>query len=300
MSAANLNLRQLRYFIAVAEELHFGRAAERLHVSQPPITRQIQSLEENLGAQLFIRTPRGVELTQAGSLFLEEARNIAARLDQAADRVHRAAEGNLGRLDIAIFGTAILSLIPRIILEFKHRYPDVKIVMHAADKLGQIEGLHNRSLDLGFNRMLVPTPGLVAEQLCCEPLYAVLPDPGPWSGRDSVDLNELRDEPMVLFPASRAQGFVEKVTGLCHEVGFAPNVAQVVGDGFTAMALVAAGFGVCLVPASITSVRMDGVICLPLANPPAGATVDISCLYREGDTSPFLANFLAVARELTD
>lgn len=300
MMGTNMNLRQLRYFIAVAEELHFGRAAERLHISQPPITRQIQSLEETLGAQLFIRTPRGVELTQAGSLFLEEARNIAELLEQAADRVHRAAEGNLGRLDIAIFGTAILSLIPRIILEFKHRYPDVKIVMHASDKLAQIEGLQNRSLDLGFNRMLVPVPGLMIEELQREQLYAVLPDPGPWSGRESVALSDLAEQPMVLFPASRAQGFVEKVSGLCHEAGFAPNVAQVVGDGFTAMALVAAGFGVCLVPESITSVRMDGVICLPLSDVNEAAGVDISCIYRENDSSPLLANFLQVAREMTD
>ena len=299
MMGTNMNLRQLRYFIAVAEELHFGRAAERLHVSQPPITRQIQALEETLGAQLFLRTPRGVELTQAGALFLDEARNIAALLEQAADRVHRAAEGSLGRLDIAIFGTAILSLIPRIILEFKRRYPAVKIVMHAQDKLGQIAGLQNRSLDLGFNRMLAPQPGLVIEELSTEPLLAVLPDPGPWSGRKSIALHELSGEPMLLFPASRAQGFVEMVTGLCHEVGFAPNVAQVVGDGLTAMALVAAGFGVCLVPQSITSVRMDGVICLPLEDPPKSARVDISCIYCEGDSSPFLANFLDVAREFS-
>lgn len=294
-----MNLRQLRYFIAVAEELHFGRAAERLHVSQPPITRQIQALEEQLGAQLFNRTPRGVELTQAGALFLDEARNIVGLLDQAADRVHRASEGGLGRLDIAIFGTAILSFIPRIILEFKRRYPDVKVVMHALNKTAQIEALQNRAIDLGFNRMLTPVPGLAIEELASEPLYAVVPDPGPLAGRSSMRLSELSQEPMLLFPASRAQGFVEKVTGLCHEAGFAPNVAQVVGDGFTAMALVAAGFGVCLVPASITSVIMEGVKCIPLEGMDKSARVDISCIYREADPSPILANFLEVARGLT-
>ncbi len=294
-----MNLRQLRYFIAVAEELHFGRAAERLHVSQPPITRQIQALEDQLGAQLFNRTPRGVELTQAGALFLDEARNIAALLDQAADRVHRASEGGLGRIDIAIFGTAILSFIPRIILEFKRRYPDVKVVMHALDKLAQIEGLQNRSIDLGFNRMLTPVPGLAIEELASEPLYIVVPDPGPFADRESVALSELAREPMMLFPASRAQGFVEKVTGLCHEAGFAPNVAQVVGDGFTAMALVAAGFGVSVVPQSITSVIMEGVKCLPISDVSDSARVDISCISREDDPSPIVANFLEVARSLS-
>ena len=293
-----MNLRQLKYFIAVAEELHFGRAAQRLHVSQPPITRQIQQLEQQLGAQLFNRTPRGVELTQAGALFLDEARNIVGLLDQAADRVHRAAEGGLGRLDLAIFGTAILSYIPRVVLEFKRRYPDVKVVMHALDKLAQIEALQNRSIDLGFNRMLTPVPGLAIEALAHEPLFAAIPDPGPHAARRSIALGDLAQEPMVLFPASAAQGFAEKVTGLCHEAGFAPNVAQIVGDGLTAMALVAAGFGVCLVPNSITQVSVRGVKYLPIEPVGNGPSVDISCIYREGDPSPILANFLDIARNL--
>jgi len=293
-----MNLRQLRYFIAVAEELHFGRAAQRLNVSQPPITRQIQQLEEQLGARLFDRTPRGVDLTQAGALFLDEARNIVGLLDQAADRVHRAAEGSFGRLDVAIFGTAILSYIPRIVLEFKRRYPDVKVVMHALDKLSQIEALQNRSIDLGFNRLLTPVQGIVIEELAQDSLYAAVPDPGPHANRASIGLGELAREPMLLFPASRTQGFIEKVSGLCHEAGFAPNVAQIVGDGLTAIALVAAGFGVCLVPESILKVRLQGVKYLPLEANGSDNWVDISCIYREGDPSPILANFLEIARKL--
>lgn len=293
-----MNLRQLKYFIAVAEELHFGRAAQRLHISQPPITRQIQQLEEELDARLFNRTPRGVELTQAGQLFLNEARNIVGLLDQAADRVHRAAEGSLGRLDLAIFGSGILSFIPRIVLEFKRRYPDVKVVMHTLDKMAQVEALQNRSIDMGFNRMVTPVPGLIIEELAFEQLYAAVPDPGPHAHLDEINLSDLAKEPMLLFPASRTQGFVEKVTGLCHEAGFAPNVAQVVGDGLTAMALVGAGFGVCLVPDSITQVSMPGVKYLPLRAEGSDPRVDISCIYREGDPSPVLANFLDVARTM--
>jgi len=294
-----VNVRQLRYFIAVAEELHFGRAAERLHVSQPPITRQIQQLEAQLDAQLFNRTPRGVELTQAGALFLEEARNIVRLLDQAADRVHRAAEGGLGRIDVAIFGSAILSYIPRVVLEFKHRYPEVKVVMHTLGKTAQITALQNRSIDIGFNRMLTPVPGLTIEELAQESLFAAVPDPGPYAARSSIALHELANEPMLLFPSSPAQGFVERVTGLCHDAGFAPHVAQVVGDGLTAMALVAAGFGVCLVPDSITRISMQGVRYVALETPGTPPRVDISCIYREGDGSPILANFLGIARGLS-
>lgn len=183
-----MNLRQLNYFVAVAEELNFGRAASRLNISQPPVTRQIQLLEQDLGVELLIRTPRGVELTQAGALFLDEARNIIALLEQASDRVKRTSEGILGRLDVAIFGSAILKHIPSIILEFKRQYPKVKVTLQTLDKARQIEALRNRSIDVGFNRMLMPTEGIVIEEIAREKLCAAVLDTGPLSRRSQIDL----------------------------------------------------------------------------------------------------------------
>lgn len=292
-----MNIRQLKYFIAVAEELNIGRAAARLNVSQPPVTRQIQQLEEELKAQLFLRNPRGVELTQAGEMFLEEARNIVGLLEQAGDRVQRASKGDLGRLDVGIFGSAIVGLIPGIIHEFKRRYPNVHVTLHAMDKLQQVEALRNRAIDIGFNRLLDPQHDIRTEEIAREEiLAAVASDQCPeHPARDRVGLAELVQKPLILFPASRTSGFVDVVVDLFRNNGFRPNVAQVVGDAFTGMALVASGFGNCLVPESLTAVTMPGVtfLRLDLEQP---VTVDLSCIYREGDTSPVLRNFMAVAR----
>ncbi len=290
-----MNIRQLKYFVAVAEELNIGRAAQRLNVSQPPVTRQIQQMEEELKAPLFIRNPRGVELTQAGEILLAEARNIIGLMDQAGQRVLRAARGDLGRLDVGIFGSAIVGIIPGIIQAFKQLYPNVHIMLHPMDKMRQVEALLNRTIDVGFNRLLDPEPGISIEEISRERILATVSASRPGGDRP-VSLSSLAKEPLILFPASRAPGFVEAVTDLFRSNGFTPQVGQVVGDAFTGMALVASGFGNCLVPESISSVTMPGVAFrqLDLEEP---VTVDLSCIWREGDSSPVLQNFLAVARD---
>ncbi len=139
-----MDLRHLRYFVAVAEEKNIGRAAVRLHISQPPLTRQIQQLEEDLGVQLFNRTPRGMELTPAGELLLDEARNIRSVVEQATERTQRAGQGKLGRLDIAVFGSGILDAIPKLLLTFSRAFPDVKVVLHNMNKEAQIQALRQK------------------------------------------------------------------------------------------------------------------------------------------------------------
>lgn len=158
-----MEFRQLKYFIAVAEELNIGRAATRLHISQPPLTRQMQQLEEELGAQLFVRTPRGVELTQAGELLLRDALTIRSLVQLAAERANQAGRGKLGKMDIGIFGTGILDLIPKILHAFRANHPDVQIVLHTMTKKEQIEALRQRRIAVGFNRMLAPLPDIASE-----------------------------------------------------------------------------------------------------------------------------------------
>ena len=155
-----MDFRHLKYFITVAEELNIGRAAARLHISQPPLTRQIQQLEEQLGVQLFVRTPKGVELTQAGALFLDEARNISTLLELAIERTKRAGQGKLGRLDIGIFGTSVLGAIPQILQRFRDEHPDVRVVLHTMSKHEQLAALRQRRITIGFNRMLTPQPDI--------------------------------------------------------------------------------------------------------------------------------------------
>ncbi|HJV24525.1 MAG TPA: LysR substrate-binding domain-containing protein [Aromatoleum sp.] len=291
-----MDLRHLRYFIAVAEEENIGRAAARLHISQPPLTRQIQQLEEELGVKLFNRTPKGMELTQAGELFLEEARNIRSVVEQATERTQRAGQGKLGRLDIAIFGSGILGTIPRLLLAFRNDYPEVKIVLHTMTKAEQIEALRQRRITVGFNRMLAPLPDLATELVATEPLLLAVNENHPLAQEESVPFRALADHPMVLFPTGARPNFVDKVMRLCEEAGFVPNVSQEVGDAVTGVALVAGGFGICLVPESVTALTLPGVVFRPLHDSPANSRIDLSCLYRSDDQSPILAAFLDCVR----
>ncbi|MGB0712277.1 MAG: LysR family transcriptional regulator [Gammaproteobacteria bacterium] len=292
-----MDLRQLRYFVAVAEERNIGRAANRLHISQPPLSRQIQQLEEQLGTRLFERTPRGVDLTQAGTMLLDEARNILALVDVAADRARRSGEGRMGRLDIAIFGSAILDRIPKLLLQFRKRNPDVRIVLHGMNKTEQIQALRQRRIDLGFNRMLAPLPDITSELITHERLMVAVGEHDTLAELDEVPTQAMAERPLILYPSGVRPSFMDKVMSLCHERGFEPEVAQEVGDAVTAVALVAAGFGICLVPESATTVGIPGVTYKAFSDPSPSAMVDLSCIYRAEDESPLLGAFLECVRK---
>lgn len=291
-----MDLRHLRYFIAVAEEENIGRAAARLHISQPPLTRQIQQLEEELGVRLFTRTPKGMELTQAGELFLEEARNIRSVVEQATERTQRAGQGKLGRLDIAIFGSGILDAIPKLLLAFRNEHPEVKIVLHTMTKAEQLDALRQRRITVGFNRMLAPLPDLATELVATEPLLLAVNQDHPLAREASVSFRMLAEHPMVLFPTGVRPNFIDKVMRLCEVAGFVPKVSQEVGDAVTGVALVAGGFGICLVPESVTVLTLPGVVFRPVHDAPPNAHIDLSCLYRTDDRSPILSEFLETVR----
>ncbi len=295
-----MDLRHLRYFIAVAEEENIGRAANRLHISQPPLTRQIQQLEDELGVRLFRRTPKGMELTQAGELFLEEARNIRAVVEQATERTQRAGQGKLGRLDVAIFGSAILDAIPKLLLSFKNTHPEVKVVLHTMTKAEQIDALRQRRITVGFNRMLGPLDEIGTELVTTEALLLAVHERDPLSTLPAIPFRALAENPMVLFPTGARPNFVDKVMALCHERGFEPLVSQEVGDAVTGVALVASGFGVCLVPESATTLKIPGVIYRSFIDAPSQAFVDLSCIFRLDDQSPILRAFLDTVRRFRD
>jgi len=286
-----MDLRHLKYFIAVAEELNIGRAALRLHISQPPLTRQIQQLEEELGVQLLIRTPRGVELTQAGEMFLEEARNIRALVDQAIEKTKRAGQGKLGRIDIGIFGTGILSAIPKLLQLFRDMNPDVRVVLHTMTKDEQIEALRQKRIVVGFNRMLIPLPDLCTEVIVREPLYMAVNANHPLSKESSVSFRELSQHPLVMFPTGARPNFVDRVIELCRGMDFTPEISQIVGDAVTGVALVASGFGVSVVPESVITLTPPGIVYLPFTETPS-PSVDLSCIYRRDEQSPIFVAFL--------
>ncbi len=295
-SRSRMELRHLRYFIAVAEERNIGRAAARLHISQPPLTRQIQQLEDNLGVQLFNRTSRGMELTPAGELLLDEAKNIYAVIEQATERTQRAGQGKVGRLDVAIFGSAILDTIPRLLADFRRAYPDVKVVLHSMNKDEQLEALRQRRISVGFNRILTPSPDFASELVETESLLLALPEDDPLARQSSIDFQSLVNEPLILFPTGSRPSFIDKVIGLCQQAGFVPNIAQEVGDTVTAVSLVSKGFGVSLVSQSTAALSLPGLVYRPLNGIPDNARIDLSCIYRPDDRSPILAAFLNVVR----
>ncbi len=294
-----MDLRHLKSFLIVAEELNIGRAAMRLHISQPPLTRQIQQLEEELGATLLIRTNRGVELTEAGLLLVEEARNILALTEQAAERTHKAGQGKLGRIDVGIFGSGIFGVLPKILLAFREAYPEVNIVLHNMNKREQIDALRQRRLTVGFNRLLPDEPDIAVELIVKEKLYLAINSKQALSKKKEIPWAEIGNHPLVLFPSGARPSFIDWVLDLCRADGIKPWVAQEVGDAVNGVALVASGFGICIVPESATNMKLPGVVYRPLIrNPPP--EVDLSCLYRASDDSPILHSFLAIARTFRD
>ncbi|MBB1486968.1 LysR substrate-binding domain-containing protein [Oceanospirillum sediminis] len=289
-----MDLRKLKYFEAVAEEKHIGRAAKLLHISQPPLTRQIHQLEEELDVVLFNRTPKGMELTDAGELFRQEVKNIFALIDQATERTQKAGRGELGRLDIATFGSGILDSIPQVLLAFKKAYPEVSIVLHQMDKGEQIKALRQKRISLGFNRILSPLPDIRSELVTTEALLLAVNTSDSMANMTHVPFDSLRDKPLILYPTSNRPSFVDKIYRLCQLSGFSPVVSQEVGDAVTAVALVASGFGSCIVPESATVLSLPGVIYKPFINAPDESSVDLSCIYRKGDNSPLLKAFLKI------
>jgi DNA-binding transcriptional LysR family regulator len=295
-----MDLRHLKYFLAVAEELNIGRAAQRLHISQPPLTRQIKALEDELGVQLFVRTAKGVELTQAGEMFQEEASNIRMLVEAGIDRVQRAGEGKLGRLDVAIFGSGIYDTIPKLLQDFRLKLPGVNVVLHTMNKAEQVEALRQRRVTVAFNRMTHSMPDIGRELVITERLFAALPADHALARQDAVTLDALAELPHVVFPNVGRPNFIDRVLDLYKQQGHELSISQEVGDAVTGIALVARGFGVTLIPESAArSITVAGTVFKPLANAPQ-ATVDLSCMYRATDRSPLLKAFLDVVRTHRD
>lgn len=290
-----MDVRQLKYFVTVAEEGNIGRAALRLHVSQPPLTRQIQQLEEKLGTALFVRTPKGVETTTAGLFFLEGARSMIALMERTVERTQRAGQGQLGRLDVGIFGSGTLDVIPKLLQHFSRLFPDVRIVLHTMNKIEQIEALRQRRIEVGFNRLVAEMPDIASELVKSEELLAAIREDHPLNANSQIALEDLAGLPMIVFPSGSRPNFIDYVYQIFKSDGLYPTVSQEVGDAATGVALVAGGLGVCLVPESTTNLRIPGVVYRPIARTPK-VTVDLSCIYRRNEQSPTLRALLEIVR----
>ena len=291
-----MELRHLRYFIAVAEELHFTRAAERLHIGQPPLSHAIQVLEADVGALLFLRTKRSVRMTEAGKLFLIDARRILALSDQAKETARRAQRGEAGELRIGFtFSTPLTPLFATVINRYRQQFPAVSLTLHEMATQGQLDALHQRRLDLGFVRPPegVNTEGVILTALRDDPLVAVLPRAMPAARHKTVSIVQLKDEACVMYPANAGTGIYPQIFRLCREAGFVPRIGQVAGEASTIIGLVAAGCGVSVLPASFDRIRMDGVCYRQISD--KGASTQLLLAQRDGERSPLVDAFVALA-----
>lgn len=291
-----MELRHLRYFVAVAEELHFGRAAERLHMAQPPLSQQIKALEAELGVRLFERNRRKVELTAAGRVLLPEARDILTRGHDLGRLARAAANGEAGRLDIAFTGSVPFNdLLPRILGAFRRRYSDVAVSLREMSTGSQIEALTEGRLDIGFARPAdsnVP-PGITAYRILREPLLLVLPADHPLAGRQRIAMTEVFGEGLVMNPRHIGTGLYDKITTLCGRAGYVPHIAVEAHQMSTMISLVGAGLGLAVVPQTMRRMGIEGVAFAAIDDDLA--FIDLLLIHRNGPLTPVAANFMAVA-----
>jgi DNA-binding transcriptional LysR family regulator len=292
----DIQLRRLRYFVAVAEELHFGRAARRLNIAQPPLSQQIQRLEAELGLQLFRRYPRRVELTRGGKLLLEQAESLLAHAAHVDATMRCAAEGLAGPLTIGFAPTAGHALLPTILRAFHERYPKVQLTLHEQDSICQYSSLPAGRIDVGIVRQLLPQPGITLEPLPAERVVAALPTSHPLSAGSTVSLAAMRDEDFVFLARTVGASWYELLLASCQAAGFTPHIRQEVSDPPSLISLVSAGLYVALVPESFSAVLRPHVVYRAIAD--LDASVDFALAFRTDGHDLIIKGFCDVAREV--
>jgi DNA-binding transcriptional LysR family regulator len=291
-----IELRHLRYFLAVAEELHFGRAAIRLHMAQPPLSQQIRRLEEMVGYSLFARSSRSVRLTPAGEVLLERARRTVSRVSEDIEAARSVARGEVGALTVGFVGSAMLTRLPSILGRYRGLYPRVKLTLREFHTSQLEESIREGSIHVGLVRDMGASEGLHAEAVQTEPLIAVLPDKHALARRKAVPIVRLKDEPFVFFPRSAGAYAWENTVRLCERQGFRPNIVQEAPQWLTISRLVGAGLGVTIAPASVEKIAIPDVACRRLS--PAGGTTNIELVYRADEPSALVKAFCVLARAM--
>ena len=293
---ASVEFRHLRYFVAVAEELHFGNAARRLHMAQPPLSQQIRRLEEEIGYALFLRSSRSVQLTPAGAALLERARRTLARVGDDLEAVRSVARGEVGTLTIGFAGSAMLTALPEVLGRYRQQYPRVQLRLRELYTAKLIEAIREGSVDTGFARDTDPSGDLQIESVVKEPFVAVVPKGHALARSPGVPVKSLRDEPFVFFARSMGSHAWEKTMQICEKQGFLPNVVQEAPQWLTILRLVGAGLGVTIAPASVEKIRDSGVVCRKLL--PAGGLTSIDLACRAETPGPLVEGFNTLARAI--
>ncbi|MGW9133678.1 LysR family transcriptional regulator [Streptomyces sp. NPDC055681] len=289
-----MELRHLSAFIAVAEELHFGRAAKRLQMAQPPLSQQIRQLEKELGVQLFERNTRSVRLTSAGESFLQPVRTVLDDLDTAVRAARAAGRGEYGRVTIGFAGASSHETLPLLTRAVRAAHPALELVMKGQTYADvALAGVADGSLDLGFVRLPVTRPGVQYRVIDEEELVCALPSDHPLVRLERVPIEVLAQEPFVSFPANTGSTVRDATVGACEAAGFNPRVVQEAPDSYTILALVAAGVGVTLTVTSCQHIQQNGLVYRPLAGPPI--RLQAALAWRTDNPSAALRAVLAVA-----
>ncbi len=287
----------MRYFVTVGEELHFGRAARRLHLSQPPLSRQIKALEEELGVSLLERSQRRVVLTAAGAAYLREARQILAQVTHATAVARRAAREDLGELSVGFVSVADYNLLPEVLRAFRERHPGIRVTLREATTDVQTRELLEERIDAGFVMSPLREPTLEVRPLLQEPLVLALPQTHRLGrGSGALALERLAEEPFILFPRYNAPGLYDTIIIACQEAGFLPRVEQEAVQMQTIISLVSAGLGVSLIPESLRNLGRRGVRYRSTARPTP--RTEIALAWRKGNDAPVLRQFLEVSTEV--
>lgn len=294
-----MELRHLKYFIVLAEELHFGRAAKRLGMSQPPLSQQIKQLEEEIGVVLLKRTKRQVVLTTAGEVFLDEARKSIAQTRHAVQAAQRAARGEIGQLSVGFVNSAVYGKIPAIFSLMRSRYPGVSLLLQDLTSEEQVEALKLNRIDVGLVRPpVVDAESLTMRVIWQETLMIALPEGNPLTQKEEIAIEELAEESFIQIPRHVSPGYYDQCIRICARAGFSPKIVQEARTTPTIVSLIAGGMGVSILPASLLSLQRSGVVYRPLKKP--APTTDMAVIWRPADTSPTLRSFLEIIREVAE
>ena len=291
-----MDLRHLRYFIAVAEELHFTRAASRLHIAQPPLSRQLRQLEKELGVTLFIRARRQVELTDAGQVFLVKARQVLQAAESAVTETQRAERGETGKLAVGFFEQTAYTLLPPILRAFNERFPEVDVQLRWFPVIGQVKALEQGEVDIVFVRPVADLSAVSKRLLLKEAFVVALPASHPFATRDAVSIEECADERIINYTEHLAPDYHAAIMRACALAGFVPKRPLDVGQVYTALGLVSAGVGIALAPASVQRVRFDGLLYKPLRGRPLESVTYLAWL--QPSPSILLKAFVEIAMQV--
>lgn len=285
----DIELRHLRYFLAVSEDLHFGRAARRLHMAQPPLSQQIRQLERMVGHDLFVRTSRSVELTPAGEVLRERARRTLEKVEEDVEAVRRVGRGEDGSLTVGFVESAILSRLPAVLGRYRQRYPRVRLRLHEYHTQQLEEALHNGLVDTGLARDAGDEDWMVVEPVVREPFVLVAPVDHRLARQKTVAWIELRHEPLVFFERTAGQQAWNRAMVNFERHGFQPNIVQEAEQWLTVLRLVGAGLGVTVAPACVAGIAHADVACRPLI--PVGGQTQLDLVYRKDTVNPLVGGF---------